>query len=55
MAEGLPEEDLERVLSAYAEAEADRRRVRTLMLYRMWKVLSPQQRTRLETFGTQNR
>lgn len=55
MAAGLPEEDLERALSAYAEAEADRRRVRTLMLYRMWKVLSPRQRARLEAFGTQNR
>lgn len=55
MAVGLPEEDLERALSAFAEAEADRRRVRTLMLYRMWRVLSPQQRARLESFGTEDR
>jgi Spy/CpxP family protein refolding chaperone len=55
MAVGLPEEDLERALSAFADAEADRRRVRTLMLYRMWRVLSPQQRARLESFGTEDR
>jgi cytochrome c553 len=54
-AAGLPEEDLERALSAYAEAEAGRRRVRTLMLYRMWRVLSPRQRARLEMFGKQTR
>lgn len=54
MTVGLPEEDLERALSAFAEAEADRRRVRTLMLYRMWRVLSPQQRTRLDSFSKQN-
>ena len=55
MAIGLPEEDFERALSAYAEAEAERRRVRTLMLYRMWRVLSTQQRARLESFSKQNR
>ena len=55
MAVGLPEEDLERALSVYAEAEADRRRVRTLMLYRMWKVLSTQQRARLESFSKRHR
>ena len=55
MSVGLPDEDLERALSAYAEAEAERRRVRTLMLYRMWRVLSVQQRARLEMFGKRNR
>jgi Spy/CpxP family protein refolding chaperone len=56
MAVGLPDEDLERALSAYAEAEADRRKVRTLMLYRMWRVLSAQQRARLdEMFGERDR
>jgi hypothetical protein len=53
--EELPEAEFERALAAYAEAEADRRRVRTLMLYRMWRVLSPQQRARLEMFHKQHR
>ena len=55
MAARLPEEEFERALAAYAEAEADRRRVRTLMLYRMWRVLSPQQRARLEMLHKQHR
>jgi Spy/CpxP family protein refolding chaperone len=52
----LPEEDVERALSTFAEAEADRRRIRTLMLYRMWRVLSDQQRARLhDTLDKRNR
>ena len=52
IAAGRSDEDVELALSTFAKAEADRRRIRTLMLYRMWRVLSAQQRARLDTLAS---
>lgn len=47
-----PDADVETAASQAAEAEAAHHRVRTLMLYRMFRVLSPEQQRRLPTLVT---
>jgi Spy/CpxP family protein refolding chaperone len=47
-----PDADVEAAASQAAGAEAVYHRVRTLMLYRMFRVLSPEQQRRLDTLVT---
>lgn len=47
---GASEEEFEAAATEAADAEAARRRLRLLMLYRIFRVLSPEQRSQLTAF-----
>jgi Spy/CpxP family protein refolding chaperone len=51
IADGTNEEEVEKVVAVAAKANAVRVRLRTLMLYRILRILTPDQRARLSDFS----